>query len=252
MAYKELKDLLNKLDSTNVQKLKSILERKVNEIIVNINDDTLSDEELEKLSDFIITREEFREEAREERGLLEGLMIEDFIKAFDEFIKEIQDEIYISEYIELVNSCLRSIGGTARGFRIVRKYAPSKDYDKVKHLNAVKDEFYKELRSYAAKGISEEQLVVFGLIRIIKFELEERLQEHGRLVIGHLTSYRTKKRDITLDEFVNNPRNESVKYKMNEEYGLELQRRVYLWDKLTMDLQDHYYLEKLYEEASEE
>lgn len=39
MCFKETKDLLNKLNSENIEELKSILTRKVNELILNVNDD---------------------------------------------------------------------------------------------------------------------------------------------------------------------------------------------------------------------
>lgn len=247
MFFKEIKDLLNKLNSENIEELKPILTRKVNELILKINDDNISDSELEALCNFFITREEFREESRKENSLIEGLLIENFIKAFDEFINEINNKDYISHAIELTNTSIRSIGGIARGYRLMKKYAPVKDVNSVQYLIDLKDEFYKQLRSYSSKGIYEEQFVICGLINIIKFELEEKSQEHGRYVISMLTDYKTKKMK-SFEEFESETHLDELKIKMKGEFGIELQRRVYLWDTLTRKLQDHYYLENLYEE----
>lgn len=200
MFYKEIKDLLNKLNSENIEELKPSLIRKVNELILNINDDNISDGELEMLCNFFIMRENLRKEVRKENSLIEGLLIENFIKVFDEFINEINNKDYISDAIELINTSIRSIGGIARGYRLMKKYAPSKDINSVQYLIELKDEFYKQLRSYSSKGIHEEQFVICGLINVIKFELEEKSQEHGRYVISMLTDYKTKKMK-SLEEF---------------------------------------------------
>ncbi|MCB2299583.1 hypothetical protein [Clostridium tagluense] len=243
MLYKKIKDLLNKLNSENVEELKPSLIRKVNELILNINDDDISDGELESLCNFVILRENFRED----NSLIERLLIKNFIKAFDEFINEINNKDYISDAIELINTSIRSIGGIARGYRVMKKYVPSKDINSVQYLIELKDQFYKQLRSYSIKGIYEEQFVIYGLINVIRFELEEKSQEHGRYVISMLTDYKTKKMK-SLDEFESEPHLDELKIKMKREFGIELQRRVYLWDNLTIKLQDHYYLENLYEE----
>lgn len=249
MFYKEIKDLLNKLNSENIEELKPSLIRKVNELILNINDDNISDSELEMLCNFFIFRENLRKEVRKESSLMEGLLIESFIKAFDEFINEINNNEYISDAIELINMSIRSIGGIARGYRLMKKYTKFEDINNIEYLIELKDEFYKQLRSYSSKGIHEEQFVICGLINVIKFELEEKSQEHGRYVISMLTDYETKNMK-SIEEFEKEPHLDELKIKIKEEFGIELQRRVYLWDNLTRKLQDHYYLENLYEEAS--
>ncbi|OFI06694.1 hypothetical protein CLOACE_08490 [Clostridium acetireducens DSM 10703] len=243
--YKEIKDLLNKLNSENVEELKPSLIRKVNEIILNINDNDISDDELESLCNFFIIRENLRKEIKKENPLIEGLLIENFIKAFDEFINEINNKDYISDIIELINTSIRSIGGIARGYRLMKKYALSKDINNIQYLIELKNEFYKHLRSYSIKGIYEEQFVICGLINIIRFELEEKSQEHGRYIISMLTDYKTKNMK-SIEEFESESHLDELKIKMKIEFGIELQRRIYLWNKLTSKLQDHYYLENLY------
>ncbi|GAA0076117.1 hypothetical protein UT300005_04950 [Clostridium sp. CTA-5] len=250
MFYKEIKDLLNELNSKNIDKLKPTLIRKINEIILNISDNNMSDSDLESLCNFFIVREDLRKEVKKEDALIEGLLIENFIKIFDEFIEKINTKEYIADAIKLTNTSIRSIGGIARGYRLMKKYTLSKDINNVnnvEYLIELKDEFYKQLRSYSSKGIYEEQFVIFGLINVIKFELEEQLQEHGRYVISMFTDYKTKKMK-SFEEFENEPHLDQFKVKMKREFGIELQRRVYLWTSLTGKLQDHYYLENLYEE----
>ncbi|KFX57148.1 hypothetical protein FDC50_04985 [Clostridium botulinum] len=252
MYYKEIKDLLNKLNSENIDYLKPTLTRKVNELILNINDNNMSNCELEELCNFFILRETFREDARQENSLIEGLLIENFIKAFEEFINEINTKEYISDAIDLTNTAIRSIGGIARGFRLVKKYAPKEGViNNVQYLIELKDEFYKQLRCYRTKGIYEEQFVICGLINTIKFELEEQVQEHGRYVISMLTDYETKKLKSPKEfekEHSDEHSLDNIKIKMKSEFGIELQRRIYSWDNLTRKLTDHYYLENLYKE----
>lgn len=247
MFYKEIKDILNRLNSENIGELKPILTRKVNEVILNINDDSICDSELESLCNFLITREELRNEVMKEKSLIEGLLIENFIKAFDEFINEINNKDYISHAIELMNTSIRSIGGIARGYRLRKKYGLSREINNVQYFIELKEEFYKQLRSYSSKGIYEEQFVVCGLINVIRFELEEQVQEHGRYVISMLTDYKTKKMK-SFEEFEKEPRPDELKIKMKREFCIELQRRIYSWNNLTRKLEDHYYLENLYEE----
>lgn len=247
MFYKEIKDLLNRLNSENIEELKPILTRKFNELILKMNDNDISDNELEDLCGFFIMREGFRQEARKENSLIEGLLIENFIKAFDKFMDEINNKEYISDAIELTNTAIRSIGGIARGYRIMKKYASSKDRKSLSHFIELRDEFYKQLRSHTSTGLYEEQFVVCGLISVIKFELEEQLQEHGRYVISMLTDHKTK-RMKSFEEFEEETHLEELKVKIKKEFAVELQRRVYLWNALTKKLHDHYYLENLYDE----
>ncbi|KAI3346587.1 hypothetical protein FDB55_03980 [Clostridium botulinum] len=252
MFYKEIKDLLNKLNSTNIDDLKPTLTRKVNELILNINDDNMSDCELEELCDFFITREALREEVRQEDSLSEGLLIENFIKAFDTFIEEINTKEYVSDAIDLTNTAIRSIGGIARGFRLMKKYALKEDVIKNhQYLIELKEEFYKQLRSYSTKGLYEEHFVICGLINTIKFDLEEHSQEHGQFVISILTDYETQKLKSPKEfeeEHSDEHSLDNIKNKMKSEFGIELQRRIYSWNNLTRKLTDHYYLENLYNE----
>lgn len=247
MSYKELKNLLNELNAENLEELKGKLNRKINELILRINDNSYSDSELESLCNFFITREEIRKEASDDKSLIEGLLIENFIKAFDEFVVNIINKGYIHDALDLTNTSIRSIGGIARGYRLMRKYVVPKSDNNEQYLAELKEEFYKQLRSYSGRGIYEEQFVILGLINIIEFELEEKSQEHGRYVISMLTDYKNK-RIKSFEEFESENHLDESKIKMKREYGIELQRRMYLWDSLTRRLQDHYYLENLYDE----
>lgn len=131
MFYKEIKDLLNRLNSENIEELKLILIRKVNELILKMNDDNICDSELELLCNFFIIREEFRNELMKEKLLIEGLLIEYFIKVFDEFISEINNKYYILYVIELINIFIRSIGGIVWGYRLMKNYGLFKDVNNV-------------------------------------------------------------------------------------------------------------------------
>jgi hypothetical protein len=253
MFYKEIKDLLSQLNNENVQELKPILIRKFNKLILSIDDDiNISDSELESIYNVLMVREQFRKDARkEDNSLLEGILINSFIKSYDEFINEIGDKDYVSDAIEITLSSLRSIGGLVRSFRLMKNMKTNKAYiNSMEHLNDLKAEFYNHLKLYAHKGFYEEQFVVSGLIHIIKFNLEEESQEHGRFIISMLTDHKTN-RMKSLEEFNNEPHIEGISVKLKREYGIELQRRLYLWDNLTRKLEDHYYLEKLYEGMSE-
>ena len=253
MFHKEIKDLLNELNGENVEELRSLIIRKVNQLILSIYDENKSDLELEEMCNLIIAREEFREEARQDNnGLLEGILTDNFIKAYDEFIDEIVGKKYISDAIELIYDSLRSIGGRCRGFRLMKNGKKNRNYlNSIEYLNDLKGEFYIHLKSYAHKGFNEEFFAVTGLVHTIKFDLEEKSQEHGRYIISMLTEPKAK-RGKSIEEFNNEPHLEEVKIKLKREYGIELQRRIYSWDNLTRKLQDHYCLETLFEEENKE
>lgn len=72
----------------------------------------------------------------------------------------------------------------------MKKYASSKDRKNLLYFIELRDEFYNQLRVYTSKRFYEEQFVVCGLINVIKFELEEQLQEYGRYVISMLTDHK--------------------------------------------------------------
>ncbi|MDR3597200.1 hypothetical protein [Clostridium sp.] len=253
MSYKEIKKLLNELNCENVEAIKPQIIRNMNQLILSISDDNISDSELEEISNLIIVREEFREKARQDNnGLYEGVLINSFIEAYEEFLKEIIKKDYISDAIELIADSLKSIGGRLRGFRLLKKGARNREYlSSIEHFSDLKNEFYTHLNSYASKGVHEEYFVVTGLIHAIKFDLEEKSQEHGRFIISMLTDYKTK-RGKSIDEFNSEPHLEEIKVKLKREYGIELQRRIYSWDNLTRKLQDHYYLENIFNEEDKE
>jgi len=253
MFHKEIKDLLNQLNNENVEELKPMLIRKFNKLILSIdNDINISDSELESIYDILIIREQFREDARkEDNSLLEGIFINSFIKSYDEFINEIVDKDYVSDAIEITLSSLRSIGGLVRSFRLMKNMKTNRKYmNSMEHLNDLRAEFYNHLKLYAHKGFYEEQFVISGLIHIIKFDLEENSQEQGRHIISMLTDHKTN-RMKSIEEFNNEPHIKELRVKLKREYGIELQRRLYSWDNLTRKLEDHYYLEKLYDDMSE-
>jgi hypothetical protein len=54
MSYKEIKKLLNELNCENVEAIKPQIIRKMNQLILSINDDNISDSELEEISNLII------------------------------------------------------------------------------------------------------------------------------------------------------------------------------------------------------
>lgn len=249
--YKEIKDLLAELNSENIEKLKPQITRKVNQLILSIYDEDISDLELEKMCKLIVAREEFRGEARQNNNkLLEGILISSFTNVYDEFINEIESGEYIEDGIEIISEALKSIGGRWRGIRLFGNGIKDRRYlNSIKYLEDLKSEFYAHLKWYAKRGFNEEQLIVNGLINTIKFDLEEKSQEHGRYIISMLTDHKTKK-GKSIDEFNEEDHLKEIKVKLKREYGIELQRRIYSWNKLTSKLQDHYYLEDLFEKAS--
>ncbi|GAV23049.1 hypothetical protein cpu_15590 [Carboxydothermus pertinax] len=246
MFYKSLKDLIKNLNSENVEKLKPQLNRYVNQLILSIYDTNLelSDLDLESLCETLLHKDEFREEFRDK--LQKGLLIDKFIHIYDLFINEITKERYVFDGIELTTLCLRSIGGIARGLKLLKLNKHKEEYfHSLQYLKDLNAEFYAHLRQYAGKGIIEEHFLITGLIHTIRFYLEENCQEHGRKILALLTD-RKDKRLKTLEEFNNELHTAEIKCMLTREYAIELQRRLYLWDKLTIDLKNHYYLENLY------
>lgn len=244
MIYKEVKDLLHKLNCENIEEFKPVLNRTVNQLILSIydKDNSLSNEELESLCETLLLREEFRYE----NNMNEGVLVEEFIGIYNQFINSIVDKGNIIDAIELTTLSLRSIGGLSRVIMSVMKNKEKGSYIRSsQHLQDLVNAFFSHLKLYAYKGIYEEQFIIMGLIHFIRFELEEKCQEHGRSLLSLLTD-RKNKRLKTLEEFNSESHIGELNCLTNREYAIELQRRLYSWDKLTVDLKDHYYLESLY------
>ena len=88
---------------------------------------------------------------------------------------------------------------------------------------------------------------VLGFIHSVQFDLEERSQEHGRSVIGFLTDFKTNELK-SVQQFQTEDHIPEVKSTVSKGYGIELQRRIYMWKSLTLIFTSPYALEKMYKE----
>ncbi|WP_125152067.1 hypothetical protein [Clostridium rectalis] len=244
MLEEKLIDIINTLDICNLEKSKEELKKYMYLHLLSLDDkDDLSCEELERIYYIIYERKRFKSENKIGTELL---LLEKFKKAFNSFIYDLVERDYLWDAIELTSSVLKDTGGISRNIKLLVENNKQQEYLYSEiYLEDLKREFYINIRRKVLYSIFSEMNLVMGLIYSIRFDIEEKCQEHGRIVLSFLKDYKTEKIK-SLHEFNNEAHTKEVKKLLSEEYSLELQRRMYLWDKLTIELKDHYCLEKLY------
>lgn len=247
MVNLKIEHLLGELNKDNIEEIKPVLSKYVKLVLMGLgeSEEQLSCEQVDEIHKLMTMRYEFREEAK----LAEDLkLVAKVKKAYDELLHHITREGYIYDAIKLTSDALKGIGGHARlaKLRILNK-KNTKYFQSEKYLEDLKKELYIALEKKSAEGIMAELYLVTGIINSVAYSLMEESQEHGRSVIQLLTDYKSGKTK-SIDEFKEDGHIEELKVKLDSKYGKELQRRIYLWDKLTLGLKSPYFLEELYKE----
>ncbi|WP_270606287.1 hypothetical protein [Bacillus mobilis] len=96
--------------------------------------------------------------------------------------------------------------------------------------------------SLTADNLEEGKSLLKNHILLMKYGME-----HGRTVIGLLTDFETKELK-SVQQFQNEEHIPEVKNMVSKEYGIELQRRIYMWKSLKLIFKSPYALEKMYKE----
>ncbi|EEL52304.1 hypothetical protein bcere0022_3480 [Bacillus cereus Rock3-44] len=245
MMNKTIQQMIDELNADNVEKIKLQLKTKISIMQLGLEEDSdITDKEVERLTHLMKLREEFLEETPEFTG---NFLVGKFEKVFDELTDSMIRLEYVEHAISLVTDLLKSMDARAELAKIMLLRKNYDEFDTRVSFYELKNAFYRIMHKQARGNLQREVFLVTGCIHTILFDLEEKSQEHGRGVIGCLTDYSTgeQKSVKQFEEEVHTP---ELKRIVSKEYGMELQRRIYMWKSLTLEFTSPYAMEKMYEE----
>lgn len=234
MIEDKMRSLVSSLNEDNVYEIKEDLIKCLDILTLSLDekDQKLSKEKINRIYSIMQRRKNFRSENKIGTNLI---LFKDFIKKFYSLLDDVKDKGYLQDSVEIASDCLKGIGGINREFKLLVVNEKSEEYVYSKdHLNDLKKEVESLLYEKVYESIYEEIYTIVGLTHSIRFDLEEKCKEYGRIVLSLL-------------ELEDEISKEELKKVLHNEYALELQRRVYYWDNVTIGLRNHYYIEKLYE-----
>lgn len=250
MYYKKIDEFIAGLDKDNIEELKPQLRKYMGQLMMSIKDEdnNISFEDMDGLISMFLIKEEFRENMEAEleaQNSKFGLLSDEFMKSYGEFVREIVENGYIHNAIDLTRNVLGAIGGIYRDVLLMRKQRESteercKYMQSEQYLDDLLQQINKHLEQYN-RGISREYFIILGLVNYIKSELRERLDEIGNTFLSELKSK-------SLDDFNKEDHISEYNAIFNKTYINELQRRIYSWNILSFKLQDGYYIDELYKE----
>jgi predicted house-cleaning noncanonical NTP pyrophosphatase (MazG superfamily) len=235
MVKEQMEKLINDLDKDNLRSLKPKLLRLLKLELLSFDDgnENISEQQLDDILNLVREKEEFDKDYLTDK---EFLFIENFKCAYDEFVDDIVSKGYLRNAVELTIDVLKSIGGYTRGLKL---FLENNDLSYIKsdqYLKNLKNELYNRIDQIIKDKSMQQLFLVLGLIHSISFILQKQIFEHSELLIEKIQNkqgtFKIECSDKHLDNFI------------SKEYIEELQRRVYLWDKLTFELKHHYTLGK--------
>lgn len=246
MYYNRIYNFIEELNSENIEKNKLQLKKYIIELILSIKDynDDIKFEELESMLNIILFREEIysqvEDELKENKSKF-GLLTDEFIKVYRQFINNIVENSYIEDAITITRNVIKAIGCRYRAIYLIKindgfnndNYLNSKEF-----LDALINEVYKHLKQ-DIKEISKEYFNVLGLVEFIKSELEEDIESIGNILMHEL-------KNKSLDNFHKEEHIPEYKHIFTSEYINELKRRKYEWNILSSKLKESYYGDILY------
>lgn len=234
MIEDEMRNLVSSLNKNNINEVKKDLIKYLDILTLSLDekDAELSSDKINRIYNIMEVRKTFRSENKIGTNLI---LFNEFIDKFYSLLDDIKSKGYLQDSVEIASDFLKGIGGINREFKLLVINEKIEDYVYSKeHLSDLKKEIKSLLYERVYQSIYEEIYTIVGLTYSIRFNLEEKCKEYGRIVLSLLELE---------DEISKN----ELKKILHNEYALELQRRVYYWDKAAMGLKNHYYIEKLYE-----
>ncbi|AVP54305.1 hypothetical protein [Clostridium tetani] len=234
MIEDKMRSLVSLLNKDNVYKIKKDLIKYLDILTLSLDekDEELSTEKINRIYNIMERRKNFRSENKIGTNLI---LFNEFIDKFYSLLDDIKGKGYLQDSVEIASDFLKGIGGINREFKLLVIHEKSEEYVYSKnHLYDLKKEIESLLYEKVHYSIYEEIYTIVGLTYSIRFDLEEKCKEYGRIVLSLL-------------ELEDEISKEELKKVLHNEYALELQRRMYYWDEITVGLKNHYYIEKLYE-----
>ncbi|MBU3184963.1 hypothetical protein [Clostridium estertheticum] len=248
MYYAKIDEFVKGLNKGNIEELKPQLRKYVGQLMLLIKDqdNNLSLDDIDSMLDILIMREEFQEDMEKElkaQNSKFGLLTDEFMNVYKEFMKEIVENSYTHYAISLTKSVLKALGCTHRDVFLTNKYKGlakemSEYIRSIDYLEDLQQLLYEHLNQYV-KEVSREYLLILGLVNYIKCELKESIDGIGETILSILTNK-------SLEEFNKEEHINELKSMLNKDYIKELQRRVYSWNTLSSKLTEGYYIDELY------
>lgn len=234
MIEDKMRSLVSLLNKDNVYNVKKDLIKYLDILMLSLDekDEELSVEKINRIYNAMERRKNFRCENKIGTNLA---LFNEFIDKFYSLLDDIKSKGHLRDSVEISSDFLKGIGGINREFKLLVINEESEGYVYSKeHLCDLKKEIKSLLYEKVYQSIYEEIYTIVGLTYSIRFDLEEKCKEYGRIVVSLL-------------ELEDEISKEELKKVLDNEYALELQRRIYYWDNITTGLRNHYYIEKLYE-----
>ncbi|OSX97432.1 hypothetical protein BTJ45_05922 [Bacillus mycoides] len=239
-----IEKIVDSLTADNLEEGKALLKNHILLMKYGMEHHELKEEEMTKILQWVQGRDQLREDVPELRDLH---LVKKFQAVLDEFIHSIISNGYVEDAVEILESVLKSMGAVAHIVKIMFIGKMTVNRNSLEMVEVLKRECYNLMEQRAAVGLHAQIFHVLGFVHSIQFDLEERSQEHGRTVIGFLTDFKTKELK-SVQQFQNEEHISEVKNMVSKEYGIELQRRIYMWKSLTLIFTNPYALEKMYKE----
>ncbi|MGN4446903.1 hypothetical protein ACTFOB_18615 [Bacillus cereus group sp. MYBK79-1] len=241
---KSIEQIVDSLTADNLEEGKSLLKNHILLMKYGMEHHELKEEEMTEVLKWVQGRDQLRKGVPELRDLH---LVKKFQALLDEFIHSIISNGYVEDAVEILESVLKSMGSVAHIVKIMFVGKRTVNRNSLEMVEELKRECYSLMEQRAAVGLHAQIFHVLGFVHSIQFDLEERSQEHGRTVIGLLTDFKTKELK-SVQQFQNEEHIPEVKNMVSKEYGIELQRRIYMWKSLTLIFTSPYALEKMYKE----
>ncbi|QIW21693.1 hypothetical protein [Bacillus thuringiensis] len=241
---KSIEQIVDSLTPDNLEEGKSLLKNHILLMKYGMEHHELKEEEMTEVLKWVQGRNQLREDVPELRDLH---LIKKFQVVLDEFIHSIISNGYVEDAVEVLESVLKSMGAVAHIVKIMFVSKRIVNRNSLEMVEELKRECYNLMEQRAVVGLHAQIFHVLGFVHSIQFDLEERSQEHGRSVIGFLTDFKTNELK-SVQQFQNEEHIPEVKNMVSKEYGIELQRRIYIWKSLTLIFTSPYALEKMYKE----
>lgn len=237
MIRNEIKNIIKNLAPADLEQQKTRLMHllKLQDLQMNDNYEDITPRLLEKIEEQIAEKERLSElfDLRQKEMLLLCKLEEQI----DIFIDDLTFNGYEGDAVELIMDSMRQLGGYAEIVRNFLKNRRNLEYFQTDaDLTDLLAMLYKRIRFITEQNKDSALFTVLGLVNGMRFYLEEKCKEHGKIILSILGSEGKNQDNLTLEE----------KQIMSRAYGDELQRRIYLWDKLTLEFKDSYSLSQYF------
>ncbi|AIY77016.1 hypothetical protein COL11_11890 [Bacillus anthracis] len=241
---KTIEKIVDELTADNLEERKALLKNHILLMKYGMEHHELKEEEMTEILKWVQGRDQLRKDVPELRDLH---LIKKFQAVLDEFIHSIISNGYVEDAVEILESVLKSMGAVAHIVKIMFVGKMKVNRNSLEMVEVLKRECYTLMEQRAVVGLHAQIFHVLGFVHSIQFDLEERSQEHGRVVISLLTDFKTDELK-SVQQFQTEDHIQEVKSMVSKGYGIELQRRIYMWKSLTLIFTSPYALEKMYKE----